>query len=699
MPGHVLIVAEKPVAAERIAVALDKNCEPKSHRDGRVPYFEAEREGKIIVVPALGHLYTVAQSGGRKSQYPVYNFKWFPRYLVEKGAQWTKAWIQTISKLALDAQIFIDGCDYDIEGSLIGYNILKYACRKADVARRMRFSTLTTTELQKAYESLLPELDFGLVEAGKTRHEIDWLYGINLSRALTLSAKHVSSRYTPLSTGRVQGPTLHFLASRDDAINCFVPLPYWMLKAIVEIGSKFYEALYERRAIQRKVDAEAIIEVCRGKPGILEKIVRRILRQEPPLPFDFGNLQREAYYLFGFSPKLTSGIAERLYLNALISYPRTSSQKLPKSISHRLILEKLSRSRKYKQQALELLSLDVLKPKEGKKEDPAHPAIYPTGNLPKKGLLRRRGERELWDLIVKRFMAVFAEAATIQSMKIKISINSHLFSLLGRQILEEGWFRFYKPYVRFDEVLLPDVKEGEAVLVKSLECEDKFTKPPPRYNPGSLLRKMEKEEIGTKSTRANIIQTLYSRRYIEEDSMKVTELGHAVTQILSEHVPTLVSPQLTRKVEEQMQLIQREPEKKVEVLQETIEHLRPVLKKLKNQTESIGHVLSKAVKQIKLQALIIGNCPTCKTGKLLVVKSRKTGKRFVGCTNYFENKCKTSFPLPQRGTIKPTRKICKACGKPMVLVLRSRKKPWTLCPDPACPKKGGKKRVEVQNLR
>jgi DNA topoisomerase-1 len=597
--------------------------------------------------------------------------------------------------LALKAQIFVEGCDYDIEGSLIGYSILKYACRKADVARRMRFSTLTKTELRKAYESLLPELDFGLIEAGKTRHEIDWLYGINLSRALTLSAKQVSGGYTPLSTGRVQGPTLNFLTSRDDAINCFVPSPYWALKAIVEIDGKLYEALYEKRAVKRKEDAEAIIEACRGKPGLLESIVRRILRQEPPPPFDFSTLQREAYYLFGLSPKMTGSIAEKLYLNALISYPRTSSQKLPRSIGHQSILEKLGRSRKYKQQALELLSLDVLNPKEGKKTDPAHPAIYPTGNLPKKGLLRRRGERELWDLIVKRFMAVFADAATIQSMTIKIQINHHVFLMLGRQILDEGWFSFYRPYFRLNEVVLPDVKEGDAVIVKSLECDDKVTMPPPRYNPSSLLKKMEQEEIGTKSTRANIIQTLYSRKYIEEESIKVTELGHAVTQILSEHVPTLVSPRLTRKVEEQMLLIQKEPEKKEAVLQETIKHLRPILDKLKSQTESIGYVLSKAVQQIKLQTLIIGKCPTCKTGKLLVVKSRKTGKRFVGCTNYFEHKCKTSYPLPQRGTIKPTKRICKACGKPMVLVLRSRKKPWILCPDPTCPKKRSRKAVEV----
>jgi len=187
-----------------------------------MPYYVAHRDKKLVVAPALGHLYTVSHQNGGRNYYPVFSFRWVPRYVVEKNAKQTETWIKIISKLAENAQEFMNACDCDIEGSLIGYCILKYACgNKEDNAKRMKFSTLTKDELEKAYEEPLAHLDFSLIEAGRTRHEVDWLYGVNFSRALTLSAKRWSGKYKTLSTGRVQGPTLKFLAeSEEDPIFC-----------------------------------------------------------------------------------------------------------------------------------------------------------------------------------------------------------------------------------------------------------------------------------------------------------------------------------------------------------------------------------------------------------------------------------------------------------------------------------------------
>lgn len=216
MEKYTLIITEKPDAARRIASALDIKGQAKRRDDDGVPYYVAYRDKEIVVVPALGHLYTIAQEGGRRSDFPVFSFKWVPRNVAERKAQQVRAWVETISRLARDADVFIDACDYDIEGSLIGYCILRYACDgKQDAAKRMKYSTLTRDELEKSYAQLLPHLDFTLAEAGRTRHEIDWLYGINLSRALTLAAKECSGRYAALSTGRVQGPTLKFMAARE----------------------------------------------------------------------------------------------------------------------------------------------------------------------------------------------------------------------------------------------------------------------------------------------------------------------------------------------------------------------------------------------------------------------------------------------------------------------------------------------------
>ena len=699
MKKYTLIVTEKPDAAQRIAEALDLKGKPKKIQEKNVPYFIANRDKLLVVVPALGHLYTIVDENRQRNIYPVFNFKWAPRYLAEKGAGKIKAWIEVFSKLAEEADDFIDACDYDIEGATIGYTILKYACNnKENSAKRMKYSTLTKAELEKSYEEKMPHLDFAMIEAGQARHEVDWLYGVNISRALTIAANRSSGQYTTLSTGRVQGPTLKFLVAREYSINSFVPTPYWSILAEVKIQGSEYLVDYEKRVIEERSDADAVIETCKGKMGQIEKIEEKTMQVMPPIPFDLGLLQSEAYRLFGYTPRRTGDIAERLYLDALISYPRTSSQKLPPVINYRGILNGLSGNPNYKRLAMELLEKNELTPTEGTKTDPAHPAVYPTGNLPARAL--DETERRIWDLVVRRFMAVFGEPGIKQSMKAIINVHGHRFYLRGRRILKEGWMHFYKPYLRTEEVSLPPIKEGENLHITQIRREDKFTKPPPRYNPSSLLKRMEREGIGTKATRANIIETLYNRRYIADERMIVTELGFDVIDVLHKHANNVISVKLTRDLEEKMDCIQSGDEKRESVLSEAIERLKPVLTEMKQQEQTIGEALSAAIKRAKLQERIIGECPNCHTGKLMIIYSRKTRKRFIGCTNYFKNTCKTSFPLPQYGATKLTGKACKSCSWPILLVYIRGKRPWSLCFNPKCPKKEERrKRLEMQSMQ
>ncbi len=686
MEKYALIVTEKPEAARRIAQALDKEGKPEKVEEKGVPYFHVLRDKKLVVVTALGHLYTVVHERGRRNYYPVFSFKWVPRYLAERGSKNIRAWIEVISELANGAEEFINACDYDLEGSLIGYCVLKYACKdKESTAKRMKFSTLMKSELEKAYDELLPHLDFGLIEAGKTRHEVDWLYGVNLSRALTLAAKRWSGRYATLSTGRVQGPTLKFLVEREKAIQCFVPTPYWSIKAEAEIKGAVYEAEYKIKKIKKKAEADAVVGACEGEIGEIKKIETRKFRQKPPFPFDVGSLQAEAYRMFGYTPRGTLNIAERLYLEALISYPRTSSQKLPSVINYKAILTGLSKDRNYKDLALGLLKKTELKPLEGKKTDPAHPAVYPTGNLPERAL--SDPERKIFDLVVRRFMAVFGDPAVKQSMRVSIEVNDHLFYLRGRQVLEAGWLRFYEPYAKTEEVLLPPIKEGETIRLKHVIREDKFINPPPRYNPSSLVSKMEETGIGTKATRADIVETLYRRGYITERRIFVTSLGFDVAETLSKYSPTVVSLELTRDLEEKMEQIQNNEEKRENVLVEAVERLKPTLEEFKTRETVIGEALSAAIKRARMEERIIGQCPDCGTGQLMILYSRKTGKRFIGCTNYFKGKCETSFPLPQRGTVKPARRSCRACEWPLLDVRLKGRRPWALCFNPNCPLK------------
>jgi len=699
MGKYTLVITEKPDAAQRIASALDAKEKAKKMEENGVPYYVAKRDTEIIVVPALGHLYTVAEERSGRNYYPVFSFKWVPRYVAERGAKQIRTWLETISKLANDADVFIDACDYDIEGSIIGYCILKHACgNKEDVSKRMKYSTLTKEELEKSYAELLPHLDFALIEAGRARHEVDWLYGVNLSRALTIAARDWSGKYATLSTGRVQGPTLRFLVAREKAIRCFVPTPYWSIEAEVEIANSIFEAEYEKKIIETKTEANAIVDACKGKNGEIEKIDVRKFQQMPPIPFDLGALQSEAYSLFGYTPMRTSNIAQRLYLEALISYPRTSSQKLPPAINYEAILKSLNKVPEYKKLTAELLTKPELKPREGSKEDPAHPAIYPTGNLPERVL--DSSERNIWDLVVRRFMAVFGEPAIRQSMRVCINVNGVRFYLRGRQTLKEGWLRFYGSYVRAEEVLLPPIEEGQTIKIKRVILEDKFTKPPPRYNPGSLLKRMEEAEIGTKATRAGITQTLYDRKYVRDERMVVTDLGFEVLEVLEKYCPKVVSIKLTKELEEKMNRIQLKSEKRENVLVAAVEILKPVVEELKEKEKTIGEQLSNAIKRARLEERIIGMCPVCNTGKLMTLYSRRTGKRFVGCTNYFKGLCKTSFPLPQRGTVRPLGKNCRGCGWPTVQVRIKGRHPWTLCFNPECPlKEERRKRIEMQSMR
>ncbi|MEM3612552.1 MAG: DNA topoisomerase I [Candidatus Bathyarchaeia archaeon] len=698
MGKYTFIITEKPDAAQRIASALDLKGKAKKMEENGVPYYIAERDRQIIVVPAIGHLYTVAEEKSGRNYYPVFSFRWVPRYVAERGAKQIRVWLETISKLARDADTYIDACDYDIEGSIIGYCILKYACgNKEGVAKRMKYSTLTKEELEKSYAELLPKLDFALIEAGKTRHEIDWLYGVNLSRALTIAAKDWSGKYATLSTGRVQGPTLRFLVAREKAIRCFVPTPYWQIRAEIEIDGQVFEAEYEKDVIETKKEANAVVDACKGKDGVVENIEVKQFQQMPPTPFDIGALQSEAYSLFGYTPRRTLDIAQRLYLDALISYPRTSSQKLPPAINYEAILKSLSGVSEYRKLAAELLAKKELKPNEGKKEDPAHPAIYPTGNLPERVL--EEPERRIWDLVVRRFMAVFGEPAIRQSLKVCINVDGQRFFLRGRQTLKEGWLRFYEPYVRSEEVLLPPLEEGQRLRVRRVILEDKFTKPPPRYNPGSLLKKMEEVGIGTKATRADIIQTLYDRKYVRDERMVVTDLGFEVLEVLKRHCPPIVSIGLTRKLEERMDKIQSNQEKRENVLLDAIKILKPVVEGLKAKEKTIGEQLSNAIKRARLEERIVGQCPLCGTGMLMILYSRKTGKRFIGCTNFFKKQCNAAFPLPQRGTARPLGRNCRGCGWPTVQVRIKGRRPWNLCFNPKCPLKMERRNVEMRNMQ
>lgn len=193
------------------------------------------------------------------------------------------------------------------------------------------------------------------------------------------------------------------------------------------------------------------------------------------------------------------------------------------------------------------------------------------------------------------------------------------------------------------------------------------------------------------------MQTLYDRNYVREEKMRVTDLGFEVVRVLKKYCPTVISTELTRKLEKKMEQIQQGNETKENLLREAVEILKTATEKLKENEQTIGAQLTEALKKSKFEERVIGPCPTCKNGQLIIMNSRKTGKRFVGCTGYFEGNCKTAFSLPQRGFIKPTGLNCRGCGWPTVGVLMKRRRPWNLCFNPKCPLASEKRHIEVQS--
>ncbi len=189
------------------------------------------------------------------------------------------------------------------------------------------------------------------------------------------------------------------------------------------------------------------------------------------------------------------------------------------------------------------------------------------------------------------------------------------------------------------------------------------------------------------------IQLRRDRKYIREDPIEVTRLGFEVTDVLKEYCPSVVSVEFTRQLEEKMEAVQQGKLTKEHILEEAVEILKPVVANLKANEKAVGEQLSRAVLEAKLEDRVIGACPTCKNGKLVILYSKKTRKRFAGCTNYFNGTCKTAYPLPQRGFLKPTGKTCKNCGGPTLLVWLRGKRPWNLCLNLQCPQKTKKKVV------
>ena len=668
-----LIITEKPQAAAKIAAALSSGKE-KIYKENGINWYEFEKLGEHFLVGcAVGHLFGIAQKN-MKANIPEFDVFWKPAYET-KGGEYTKRYFDVLKKLCKKSDKFIVASDYDVEGEVIGWNVVRFICGQKD-AYRAKFSSLTKEELEKAFDNLAGSLNWGAALAGETRHYLDWFYGINLSRAL-MRALSKAGGFRILSIGRVQGPALSILAEREKKIKNFQAEPFWeIFLQVQDINKNKVEVKYPKE-INKKPDLLKFKQL-KGKKGQAETIIKdEEIKQ--PIPFDLTTLQTEAYRWIGMSPKQSMANAQSLYLKGLISYPRTSSQEYPE-IDYEKILRNLSKNFTIVKYAVNK------KPTRGKKTDPAHPAIYPTGESGK----MNEFEKKLYDLIVKRFISCFCKEAKIESKRIIIDVSGLKFHANGILIKEKNWMSVYPSSTK--EAKIPTIN-GE-VDINELRIEEKMTQPPKRYSPASLMRELEKRNLGTKATRTGIVDTLFSRDYVEGKSMEVTELGIKLVDTLKKYSSVILDEGLTRTMEKELEEIEmarkKDLKKEEEMLEKARKDITKIIKDMEKNKDKIGAGLNNANKDMwekQKEEAKLQECPECKKGNLEIKFAPRFKRYFIGCSNYPE--CKATFSL-RPGLIRPAfdkdkkNILCEECGWPLLISIRQGKKPWRFCFNPSC---------------
>ena len=598
LPGrYVLVIAEKPKAAKRIAEYIAEGSRPLRCSMNGVPFWVLRRSDAYYVVgSAAGHLYGLTTD---EHGFPVFSYYWAPLWKIDPSAKYTRKYLSVLEFLAKRAVLFVNACDYDIEGSVIGFLVIRFL-GDPKRARRAKFSALTPSDIRKAFSSLGP-LDWDMIEAGLARHELDWLWGINVSRALMESVKKASRRRVVLSAGRVQSPTLREAVERTKRRNLFVPLPYFTVYALVELGPGARKRV---TVVTTKTRGEAlsVARTIRARPEAIVVSVDASRREvPPPPPFNLGDLQTEASRIYGYDPHYTQSIAEQLYLDGLISYPRTNSQKIPPTIDAVSILRQLARLEPYAPIIKHILRISRGKPKprNGVKDDPAHPAIHPTGILPEK--LDKPAKR-IYDLVVRRFLASMMKSAIVSRTRATLLIsNKYHVELSGGYIEDEGWFRAY-PFLRPRLEELPPLRQGTRLRVLRAEVRSSLQKAPELHTKLSLVKWMESSGIGTEATRARIVKLLFDRGYLAEARRRVyaTDLGLAVAEILERYFPQLVSVELTRHFEQLLNSIRLGRAKRSKVVEEAKQFLDKILGDFRDSyMDEAGVELAKALGFIK----------------------------------------------------------------------------------------------------
>ncbi|SEH12606.1 type IA DNA topoisomerase [Thermoleophilum album] len=621
-----LVVAEKPSVGRDIARALDDRF--KEAKDGT--HLVGER---YIVTWAIGHLVTLAEPDAYDARLKRWRFSDLPilpeRFKLVPNDAKSERQLRVIHELMRSDEVaeIVNACDAGREGELIFAYVYETAGVDKPV-KRLWLSSMTRQAIREAFENLRPGEEMKRLEAAaRSRSEADWVVGMNATRAATIRLR--SAFDGAVSLGRVQTPTLALVTRREQQIRDFKPEPYWLIEAaFAASGERTYRGRYlGGKRIPKAEEAQAIADAVRGRRGTITKLEKSEERERPQLLYDLTSLQRHANVLFGFSARRTLNAAQRLYEeHKAITYPRTNSRYLTGDLVSEIkpTAELVGRNPQYARAAEYVLSLERLPLQrvvdDTKVED--HHALIPTRaehDLSKMG----PDELRIYDLVVRRFLAVFHPDAVYERTRVETTVEGHVFRTSGRRLVEAGWKAVYGEQAEEPEgdddsggdQLLPKLERGEEVETRKVDVLEKETQPPRRYTDASLLAAMETagreiedpelrealkdSGIGTPATRAAIIERLIEVGYLERDgrTLRPTEKGMQVIRLLGDH--PLTSAELTGEWERRLALIERGQDTRPAFMRDIADFTTKTVEQLDQ------------LKNVRIERARLGPCPIC----------------------------------------------------------------------------------------
>ncbi|RHV33271.1 DNA topoisomerase III [Ruminococcus sp. OM05-10BH] len=619
-----LVIAEKPSVARDIARVL--KC--KKNGQGTI---EGER---YIVTWGLGHLVTLADPEEYKPEWK----EWKMDVLPMMPKTWKLSVIRQTAKQynAVKSQIhrkdvgeIIIATDAGREGELVARWILEKAGNQKPV-KRLWISSVTDRAIREGFGRLRDGRDYqNLYDAARSRAKADWLVGINATRALTCKYN------AKLTCGRVQTPTLALIANREDEIRSFRPKPYYGLKVYADGTCFTWQD--GKSGSTRSFDPERIrriSEEIRGERLVLDSVEKKSRKTYAPGLYDLTELQREANRRFGYSAKETLNIMQRLYEHhKVLTYPRTDSRYLSSDIVPTL-KERIEACQTGPYRALaralhgKQFTADKRFVDDSKVSD--HHAIIPTEQYVDLTHMTSE-ERKIYDLVVRRFLAVLYPPAEFEQISVKASVKGEHFAAKGETIREAGWRAVYDSDIEEEDEddslknqILPELKKGQSLPVKKLEVTEGKTKPPAHYTEATLLTSMEKGGLGTVATRADIIEKLFNTFYMEKkgNDLLITSKGRQLLEL----VPSdLKKPELTARWEKELQKISDGRQKEKTFMKEIEQYTNNVMQDIRTSEATFRH-----------DNLTNRKCPQCgkrmlavngKNSKLLVCQDRECGYR------------------------------------------------------------------------